>query len=160
MWNSFIIPMVRNMTGVSETLYCDNDLEQKILTAINLMQLEIDFETDYVADLMGMTLDPDPYPADKEFMTLAALKTACMIERAEASRATSDSVKMVSDNDFKIQTGGTSGKDKLEAVKVNWCAAYQKAKDEYVLSLNSDLSPKAVISTFRYMDYYERYRCR
>ncbi len=152
-WQEVIVPMVRNMTGVSESLYCDSDLEIKILTAINIMQLEIEFEVDYIADIVGVTLNPDPSESgDRAFMALAALKTACMIERAEASRATSDSVKMVSDNDFKIQTGGTSGKDKLEAIKVNWCAEYEDSKDDFIISLNSSVTPRAVLSTFRYTD--------
>ena len=161
MWDEFLVAMVRNLTNVDESLYCDNDLIQKILTAINIMQIEIEFEVDYVADIVGMTLTPDPYtsdPVDYSFMALAALKTACMIEMAEASRATSEGVQLVQDNDFKIQTGGTAGKDKLEAVKHNWCAKYEKAKDDYILSLNSGVTAKAVISPFKYTDYATYFR--
>lgn len=154
----FMIPMVRDMIGDNNsTVYSDLDLQQKILTAINIMQIEIDFNVDYVADMVGLTLTPDPYtssPVDYDFMTLASLKTACMIERSEASRATDESVNEVQDNDFRIKIGGTAGRDKLNALGVNWCAAYEKAKDDFVMGQNSDSSGRAIISPFRYTDAY------
>lgn len=161
-WQDFITPMLRTMIGDEATPYdySDIDLQRKILTAINLMQLEINFLVDYEADIVGLTLSPDPYtssPIDYDFMSLAALKTACILERSQATKTTSGDIQEISDNDFKIKTGDV-GKNKLEAIKVNWCAAYQAAKQDYITSIGAQTYGKAVISPFRYTTYYDSLR--
>lgn len=152
-WDLVIVPMVRDMIGDTDSTnytYCDNDLQRKILTAINLMQIEIEFNTDYVADIVGYTLEPDPSttsPIDKDFMILAALKTACLIERSEVSKLTSGDVQQITDNGFTIKTGDIGG-NKIKALGANWCVAYSKAKVDF--QSGSSVIGKAVISPFPY----------
>lgn len=152
-WTDIIIPMVRDMTGdtnSSSYTYSNNDLQRKILTAINLMQIEIQFDIDYVADMVGLTLTPDPSslsPIDIDFMTLAALKTACLIERSDVSKLTSGDVQQVTDNGFTIKTGDIGG-NKIKALASNWCVTYNKAKVDFQTS--GGLFGKAVISPFPY----------
>jgi hypothetical protein len=158
-WLDFMIPMLRSMIG-DETVpydYSDVDLQRKILTAINILQIELSFDVDYEADIVSLTLTPDPYtssPIDYTFMTLATLKAACMIERSQVTKVTSGDVQEISDNDFKIKTGDT-GKNKLEALKTNWCAAFEAAKRDYEIETKTDNLGRAVISPFNYTGYSE-----
>lgn len=149
-WSDVIIPMVRNMTGDTDSsnyTFCDADLQLKIITAINLMQLEIDFAVDYTADIVGMTITPDPAtaPADNDFMTLAALKTACLIERSDVSKLTSQDIQQLTDNGFTMKIGDV-GASKIEALKINWCVAYGKAKADF--ESGNGILGKAIVSPF------------
>lgn len=153
-WSDYLIPMVREMIGDTATPYENDDisLQRKILTAINLMQIEITFDIDYTADIVGLTLIPDPStssPMDKDFISLAALKTACLMERSDVTKLTGLDVKFIQDNDFTIKTGEV-GKDKIDALKINWCVAYNNAKADFILGRNANLYGKAVISPFPY----------
>lgn len=153
-WNDFMLPMLREAISdtASTPVYSDVDLQRKILTAINLMNLEISFDIDYVADMVGLTLSPDPStssPVDYDFMSLAVLKTACLMERADVSKLTGITAIDISDNDFKIKTND-AGREKIDALKVNWCVAYNKAKADYVSSRNAGIYGKAIISPFPY----------
>jgi len=146
----YIIPLVRNMTGDTDPTdytFCDADLQLKIITAINLMQLEVDFSVDYTADIVGMTITPDPAtaPADKDFMTLAALKTACLIERSDVSKLTSQDIQQLTDNGFTMKIGDV-GASKIEALKINWCVAYTKAKTDF--ESGNGIFGKAIVSPF------------
>lgn len=149
-----MVPMLRDMIADTSASpqYTDADLQRKILTAINLMQVEIDFEVDYVADMVGLTLTPDPStssPVDTDFMSLAVLKAACLLERADVSKFTGMTATMVTDNDFTIKVNN-AGADKVEALKVNWCVAYSKAKADFISGQNAGNYGRAVISPFPY----------
>lgn len=153
-WTAFITPMLRDMIGDTASPYdfSDVDLQRKILVAINLMQIEIDFTISYAADIVGLTLNPDPYTystPDYDFMSLAAMKAACLIERSQATKTTSGDVQLIQDNDFTIKTGNV-GANKLAAIKVNWCAAYEAAKNDFITSIGAQNYGRAVISPFRY----------
>lgn len=159
-WVDIIIPMVRDMIGDTNSAsytYCDDSLQRKILTAINLMQIEINFSVDYVADIAGMTLTPDPVdqsPRDIDFMTLAALKTACLIERSEVSSLTSQDVQQITDNGFTMKIGDV-GKGKIDALKVNWCVTYNKLKTDFLSG--TSVIGKGVLSPFPYWGENGRY---
>lgn len=150
-WFEYISLLVRDMIGDTDSTnytYCDTDLQRKILTAINLMQIEIDFDVDYVADIVAETLTPDPTeasPKDNEFMTLAALKTACLIERSEVTKLTSGDVQQITDNGFTIKTGDI-GANKLKALGANWCIAYSQAKNNFLSG--AGIFGRAVVSPF------------
>jgi hypothetical protein len=154
-WSQVMVSMLRTMVGDTATtqVFTDDDLELKLCVAAMLIKVDITFDVDYTIDVYGAAITPDPStsdPADNSFMSLVCIKAACIMERGEAMALTKNDVQSVTDNGFSIKVGNT-GANKIAALKVNWCAAYDKAKADYMASVVANGASRAVISPFAYM---------
>lgn len=158
-FSDFIVPMLRDMIGDTadpDYEFTDIELIRKWLVGAYLVTLDANFLYPYAIDLVGLTISPDPIessPPDNDFVKLASLKTACMMERADAMRLSKAGITRVMDNDLTIQVNDT-GANKIKALSVNWCAAYTDALDNYLIAQIEEVSHRAVISPFRYSDGY------
>lgn len=158
-FSDFIVPMLRDMIGDTEDPnfeFTDIELIRKWLVGAYLVSLDANFIYPYAFDLIGFTITPDPItssPSDDDFVRLASIKTACMMERADAMRFNKNNITKVADNDLTIQTSDV-GPNKIKALTVNWCAAYESALERYLLTQIEEVSHRAVVSPFRYSDGY------
>lgn len=132
-WQTEITPMVRYLIGdVSDTpTYSDARLQNTILIAAQLMSKEVNFDTIYTIDISNSGISPDPTTTrDDNFITLSALKSACIIAKSELRTYGLTGMK-VTDGPSSIDTTGIGSNLKNSANSA--CEAYSQALKQYML---------------------------
>lgn len=128
--------------------YTDDRLAQLLLLAGKNVNGENQFTMDYVADIVNITLTPDPTVSatrSDAFVNLTILKSACML-------ASSGLLKLSKEN-LSVKEGPYSfdGRGKLAGRKVavdTWCKAYMDAQWEYAV-LHRPEPGIAILGPFR-----------
>lgn len=141
MWETEMVNLLRALIGDmdegDEQRYSDSRLQQVILAAAQLVQTDIEFDTEYIIDVDEVRLEPDPTDRDAGtrdnwFINLVSTRAACFIDSLEARAAASQAIT-IRDGSSMISLGGTGGM--LQGALAVWekgaCAAYQKMKDDY-----------------------------
>lgn len=141
MWDTEMVVLLRHMIGdldPDDYTYTDDRLQQTILTSAIFVTNEIPFDTEYIIDVDGVSLTPDPTDRDADtrdtdFMTLVLLKAACFIDTSEARTAAGQAIT-IRDGSSMISLGGSGGvlQGRLTLWQKGYCATYQEAKAIYM----------------------------
>lgn len=132
-WQTEITPMVRYIIGdVSDTpTYSDSRIQNTILIAAQLMSREVSFDIAYTVDISNSGISPDPTTTrDDSFISLSALKSACIIAKSELRTYGLTGMKVV-DGPSSIDTTGMGTNLKNSATSA--CEAYDQALKQYML---------------------------
>lgn len=134
--------------------YSDQRLQELLVWSAQLVEQELDFSQQFVADQDGLTITPDPTDRvgppptrDDSFVNLVVMKAACVVDRGEVRAAIGQAIR-VRDGTSSIDLRGVmEGKLKL-LLKGGWCAAFDDAKVQYLLN-KSHIAGAAIMSPFR-----------
>lgn len=164
MWQTEMVRLIRHLIDDldAEPTYSDDRLQELILVAAQLVNMDVDFDTTYTIDLDNLILSPDPTDRtagtrDDAFINLVILKAACLIDNAEARTAAAQSIT-IRDGSSMIGLGGSGGiaQSKLAIMKEGWCKHYAAAMDEFVRSGTN--TPGAIIlGPYKVEGYYSSY---
>jgi hypothetical protein len=147
-WQTIIVPIVRHLIN-DLTLpykYSDDRVEQAIVIAGLIVAQEYTFDTDYIFDIIGPNILPDP--ADEDSYDSAAvglfgLKAACMLSMNNYQGAVVTGIK-VRDGDSSVDTTGNFGGYK-DIIALGPCAAYNNLLKTLLIRRGSNQG-KAVLS--------------
>lgn len=115
--------------------YADSSLQQIILVAAQLIQIEMQFSQLFVPDIVNLTLTPDPTDSaggtrDDSFINLCSMKATCILERGETRQKVGSGV-LLRDPGNTIDTRAI-GINALKLLEINFCKEYEDAKFEYL----------------------------
>ncbi len=129
-WQEEITPMVRHLIDdfSNPFTYTDDRLHDIIITAAHIMNMELNFINTYTITISTCTISPDP-SSDGSFLSLAALKAACIILSSESKTKAGESIKVI-DGPATIDTGDRA-KSAAEAA-TNACEMYTTARMNYM----------------------------
>jgi hypothetical protein len=149
-WESEIPLMIRHLIddlGTTPT-YTDDRLEELTILAAQLINSEVDLYITYTTDIDNLTLSPDPTvsPRDDAFISLVALKAACIVDQSEARKAAGQGIA-IQDGRSSIDLRSRSA-SRLTLLKEGWCKEYSRAKLEYQVTQGA-MAGHAVLSPFR-----------
>lgn len=123
----------------------DSYLQQVLVTAGILADSEIEFPNDYVYDVSGITIVPDPITEqDIIFQALVPLKAACIMIQGDFRLALGQGIK-VRDGDSAIDTS-VSFRGYKDILQFGPCAVYEQLKWD-IQSGKSDGQSAAVIGS-------------
>jgi hypothetical protein len=134
-WHVDMVTMLRYM--VSDTgnpfVYSDASLQELILVAGRLTQMDIQFSQNYQVNIAQMSLSPDPSlePRDEDFISFTTMKAACIIDNAEARLAAKRAVIM-RDASKSVDLTEIS-RAKIELWKNGWCKTYKDSRFAYLM---------------------------
>lgn len=131
-WNNEMTVILRHLIDdVCATVYTDSRLEETIIVAAQLVNLEVDFDKVYTIDIDALILTPDPTHAvrDDAFINLVVLKAACIITSGEAKAHALQAIK-IKDGPTEIDTGQRH--KALEVRSLQVCEEFNRAKLQYV----------------------------
>jgi hypothetical protein len=130
-WQNELALIVRHLINdVDESTYDNARIEQTIVIAAQLAQFEVDFEKDYVTDVDGCSISPDPTATtrDDAFINLISLKASCIITAAEAKNKQDLALKIKDGPSSIDATEVAKGYQKLHE---QLCKAYQASVMQY-----------------------------
>lgn len=155
-WDEEINIMVRTLVNDADsTKYDDDRINQAILMAMQLVQMEISLSADYEVDVVNETVTPDPTIGDDrdiDFMKLVSVKTACMIDQGSASDAASQAIR-VKDGASEVDLRDAF-KAKFDLLKIGWCQVYADLKRQYSLGQRGARLGAAIMTPFRLFNGY------
>lgn len=131
-WQNEMVVILRHLIDdVCATVYTDPRLEETIIVAAQLVNLEVDFDKVYTIDIDSLILTPDPTSAvrDNAFINLVVLKAACIILAGEAKANALQAIK-IKDGPTEIDTGQRH--KALETRVTHVCEDFTRAKLQYV----------------------------
>lgn len=150
-WDNEMVILLRYMVDdfSQPQRYADDTLQQLILGSVTLVSGEgLVFSSTYTTSINDYTLEPDPTDVDgrdDSFISLVLTKAACIIDSAEARKASGRAVAM-RDAGKSIDLNGIASA-KLQIWQKGWCANYKEIKYQY-LTGNTDAGI-AVLGPFR-----------
>jgi len=125
----------------------DSYLQSTLIAAGILANNEIDFTYDYVFDIAGNTITPDPVDiGDAMAQAVLPLKAACILNQSQFQTALGQGIK-VRDGDSAIDTSVSFGGYK-DILRYGPCAAYDKLVWQIKLT-NSGTVGGFVLSPYR-----------
>jgi len=133
-WDTDITTIVRYLISDVDSgsfKYADSRLKTTILVAATFVNNAVNFNNEYVISLGSSTLSPDPTETDTKddnFITLTALKTACILIGGEI-RLESGNAISIKDGPSAIDLRGVSVT--LAALHKDLCAKYDAAVLDY-----------------------------
>jgi hypothetical protein len=149
-WQDEMDILLRAMVNdLDQVVYTDDRLEQILVVAASQVAIEMQFLQDYVADVVNITITPDPSDAqtrDVSFMNMTCLKAASILDQGVAYTAAASTIK-VRDGSSTISLEGIF-KGQLALLKEGWSSVYDRAKLDY-MSGQTQLAGAAVMTPFR-----------
>lgn len=148
-WDTDLVTMLRVLIGDlnSPQKNADAYLKQILITAGILVSNEIDLTNDYVFDITGVTIVPDPITlGDIQIQALLPLKAACIMNQSNFLVALGQGIK-VRDGDSEINTSVSFGGYK-DILQLGACAAYAKLVNQ-LSAASSSLVGGAVLGAYR-----------
>lgn len=133
-WDTEIPIITRSLIGdLDETSYTDARLKTLTVVGAQVLLKEIDFGNTYTVNVGAETISPDPTdsPRDDAFITLVALKTACIINGSEAKTAANAGF-LVTDGPSTVDTRARA--TVLKDLAKEACSAYANAKVSYIVN--------------------------
>lgn len=138
-WQDEMIPIVRALINDTETTttYSDSRLEETIVIAAHLLNVNINFDNNYTITIATTTISPDPTSGTKDiaFINLVCLRAALFIYDAEAKTASRLGIR-VSDGPSSVDTSGRLSsslelskqmKQNFELAKIEFMAGNSRA---------------------------------
>lgn len=150
MWQEEMTLLLRAFVNdLDATKYTDDRLEQALVVGAKLVSNELSFSQHFVADVVGVTLTPDPTvdPRDENFINLATVRTACIIDRGAASAAADQAIR-VKDGASEVDLRDAF-KAKLALLEKGWCAVYEEMRFQYVTNMQGPTVGAVIVSPFR-----------
>jgi hypothetical protein len=132
-WKNDVTKIVRALINdLDGTTYADSRIEEVAIVAAYKVYSEISFNNTYTITLSTETISPDPTSnSDNDFISLVALKAACIFLRSEAKTQASSAISMT-DGPSSISLKGVYEALKSEADDV--CKKYDEAKNQYAFN--------------------------
>lgn len=133
-WAEEIIPMVREFIGDTNSAayrFTDTQLESSIISTSRLVVFDVrptEFVNNYIISVENGVISPDPTATityDPDFITLLAMKSACVINQGQAIKAAGQSIR-IKDGSSEIDLKDAF-RARWQVAESGWCAAYQKA---------------------------------
>lgn len=158
-WQSYMTTIVRNIIDDVDPpqTYTDSRIEETIVVAAQLIYNELNFAQTYTINVDNLSISPDPTDLpDHAFLTLVALKAACLLVKAiYRQQARSAGIRLKDGpTDFSTE-GSLKGYDVL--LKQVY-ADFEKARWEYLTTRSVGKSILAPFSSpvldFRGIDNY------
>jgi hypothetical protein len=151
-WQDELVPLVRVFVNDTDaTRFTDDRLEESIVAAARVVQMELAFDRVYACDHENVTITPDPTAAatrDDDFITLVAAKTGCIVDRGSAALAAEQAI-LVKDGTSVVDLR-EAFKAKLSLLEKGWCAVYADLKSAYSSGPAGSLwLGRAVVTPFR-----------
>lgn len=165
MWETELVTLLRLIIDDMDPTayrYTDERLGIVVINSAVLVLLDLRFQTDYIINLDGGTITPDPADKaagtrDDTFLNLTVLRAACFIDTAETRTASKQAID-IQDGSSRISLKGTLD-GRLKLLEIGPCAAYTEARDEYRAGNRS--AGQAILGPYRYYGIhgsYGRYR--
>ena len=129
-WRNEIPLIVRYLIDdINSSKYSDERIETSILISAQLILMETRFDNEYTINIVNNQLSPDPTsPRDDSFITLTALKTACIIVGSEIKTESANSIS-IKDGPSSIDLRGVSST--LVVLYKDLCEKYDKLLRDY-----------------------------
>jgi hypothetical protein len=131
-WRSEITTIVRYLIddlNSASYKYSDERIETSILVSAQLILIETPFDTEYAIDIANGLLSPDPTaPRDDAFISLTALKSACIIVGSEIKTESANSIS-IKDGPSAIDLRGVAST--LVILYKDLCEKYDRILKEY-----------------------------
>lgn len=127
--STIIVRSLINDLDSTDYTYEDNRLMQLFVTAAHLIKKEVEFNTTYTIDVVGIEITPDP-SSDDAFINLVSLKTACMVLAGEVKTYAANGIKIV---DAGASIDMSQAFDNHKKLYDQLCKDYERAKMAYVL---------------------------
>lgn len=131
--------------------YDDDTVERLLVVSAQLVEGELDFSHQYIADIPGRDITPDPTDSDggtrdDSFINLACMRAAAIVQQGEARL---ESGIVIRDNgstvDLHYKLQGA-----LALVKDGWQRRYDQEKFAYQTGqLTGKVAGQAVVGSFR-----------
>jgi len=155
-WKTVGVTMLRTMLNdAGADTYTTSRLEDLLVTAAYFLPVEVNFVTTYVINIQEESVSPDPLAQTDgpEFISLAVLKAACMLD--ESAFRTSALLQGVTARcgPAVIDTG-KYGEYLKTLLTAGPCQAYQTLKQKYNFSYEGKNIIRAVMSPFASNDFY------
>lgn len=138
------------VNDMDSTKFTDDRINQAILVSIRFVTAYLDFNQEYIVDIVNESVTPDPTInpyRDENLINLATLKCACIVDRGAASAAADQAIR-VRDGQSEVDLRAAF-KAKLDLIKSGWCAVYDETKTEYAYARSGEVVGAAVMSPFR-----------
>ncbi len=151
-WEKILVTKVRVLINDTEEpqIYTDARLEQIVVYAATLVQLEIDLNTTYIIDIETVTISPDPIQnSDNAFCTLVALKAACITDQGTYRNAALIGGIKANCGPSMINTNKYMAGFR-DLVSFN-CEAYERQKASY--QIGNQKGGQSVLSPFNSNNY-------
>ena len=162
-WQIPCIELLRHLINdldTSNLTYTDTRLQRLLIVAAFQVACEVDFSQDFVIDIAGHSITPDPTDTangtnDENFVNLMCLKAACILSNGAAILAANNAVAgkdTVSSWDLKGVAEHT-----IALLKEGWCKVYKEALEDYMTG--DGTVGAAVMGPFRTRayGYYDSY---
>lgn len=145
-WQNTSIQILRvliNDTDYDNYTYSDPRLLNIILVGAYNTAAEIEFDNDYTVNIGAKTITPDP-SADKDFINLLTLKSACILLSGEIKKESCNAVS-VKDGVSAIDYRGVVAA--LQALQNYTCGKYDELAFEYESGARSS-DGQAILSPY------------
>lgn len=148
-WDVDMVVMLRVLIGDLNSPQKNTDvyLKKILITAGILVSNEIDLSNNYVFDITGVTIIPDPITlGDIQVQALLPLKSACLLNQSDFRIALSQGIS-VRDGDSMINTAVSFG-GYSDILKLGPCKSYELLVNKLNASASS-LVGGAVLGAYR-----------
>lgn len=110
--------------------YTDTQLTKMIVASARMVLIDAKFSTAYIIDAINQTITPDPLTVpDNNFISLVALKAACLFNNGQATRNAGQAIRIV-DNRSEIDLRDAF-RARQALVDGSWCKTYKEALSNY-----------------------------
>ena len=152
-WQNEMTLIVRHLVNdlnSSSYTFQDDRIQEAILVSAQLMVNELDFEKEYTIEVDGASLSPDPTEGTKDdpFISLVALKCACILTGSEL-KTKSLSAMSIKDGPSAIDTRGIV--QGLNIIYTDLCSKYETAKLQYLATRT--VNGTAILSPYSSPNY-------
>ncbi len=145
-WQTKIVTYVRGITNDlgPTAINSDEKLEQLIVIAGMMVSEEVSFDTSYTFNIEDVIISPDP-SSDVPFINLVAMKTACMLARADQKDKARQAYSI---KDGPSNIDGRTPAEQMTKWADTICKDYAEALLQFKLG---DLMPgKAIVGPYQY----------
>jgi len=128
-WEYDLVLMTRVLVNDLNTpqKHTDAYIQQVIVTAGILVETDVELDYNYVIDVSGVTISPDPVTEqDLMFQSLVTLKSACILTQGDFRQAVSQGIR-VRDGDSMVDTS-VGFRGYRDIITLGPCASYEKLK--------------------------------
>jgi hypothetical protein len=143
MWEEELLLILRALINdLDSTRYSDDSLIKVLLVAAFQVAREpVSFTQDFEVSVVNETITPDPCDTanntdDADFVNLACLKAACIIDTGSAILAANNAVAGKDMNAVQFDLKGVASAT-LALLKQGWCATYKESLTDYIYGTNS-----------------------
>lgn len=147
-----MVEILRVMLGdFDETLYEELTLQRLLVVSAQFVSNELTFSQDFVADVSGIDITPDPCDTgtrDDSFINLTCIKAACLTNRGNAWKESANALVTRDIGGITIDTREVFKAKFNLLIQGGWCPTYLEEKLEYQSGQNR-VAGAIIMSPFR-----------